>query len=31
MFNHINPPELQELETETINGKRYYVTPSGKK
>lgn len=31
MFNHVNPPELQELETETKDGKRFYVTPSGKK
>ena len=31
MFNHVIPPELQELETETIKGKRFYVTPNGKK
>lgn len=30
-FNHVKPPELKELDTETINGKRYYVTPEGKK
>jgi len=31
IFTHVEPPELQELETETKNGKRYYVTPEGKK
>lgn len=31
MFNHTKPPEIVELETETIDGKRFYVTPSGKK
>ena len=31
MFNHVTPPALKELLTETIDGKRYYVTPSGKK
>lgn len=31
IFTHVKPPELQELETETVDGKRYYVTPSGKK
>lgn len=31
MFIHTTPPEIQELETETINGKRFYVTPDGKK
>ena len=28
-FNHVGS-ELQELKTETINGKRHYVTPNGK-
>lgn len=31
IFTHVKPPELQELETETVDGKRYYITPSGKK
>lgn len=31
IFTHVKPPEIQELETETVDGKRYYVTPSGKK
>ena len=31
MFNHVTPPELQELSTETVDGKRYYLTPEGKK
>lgn len=30
-FNHVIPPEFQELVTETIDGKRFYVTPEGKK
>lgn len=30
-FTHLDPPELAELETETVNGKRFYVTPDGKK
>ncbi len=30
-FTHLDPPELTELETETVNGKRFYVTPDGKK
>lgn len=30
-FNHVIPPEFQELVTETIDGKRFYVTPKGKK
>lgn len=30
MFTHCPPKELLELYTETINGKRHYVTPSGK-
>lgn len=30
-FNHVEPPQLHELLTETADGKRYYVTPSGKK
>lgn len=30
IFNHVSPIKLVELETETINGKRYYVTPNGK-
>ena len=29
-FNHVTPTELLELNTETINGKRHYVTPKGK-
>lgn len=29
-FNHVPPKELLELNTETINGKRHYVTPEGK-
>lgn len=31
IFTHVKPPELQELETETKDGKRFYVTPEGKK
>jgi genome maintenance exonuclease 1 len=30
MFIHCPPKELIELETETIKGKRHYVTPEGK-
>ena len=30
MFNHMNV-EIPEIKTETINGGRYYVTPSGEK
>jgi len=30
MFRH-TPVEFDELETETVNGKRYYKTPSGAK
>ena len=30
-FTHLDPPELTELKTETVGGKRFYVTPSGKK
>ena len=30
-FTHLDPPELTELETETVDGKRFYVTPDGKK
>lgn len=29
-FNHCAPKELIELTTESINGRRYYVTPKGK-
>lgn len=29
-FNHVTPTELLELNTETINNKRHYVTPNGK-
>lgn len=29
-FNHVPPTDLLELNTETINGKRHYVTPNGK-
>jgi len=29
-FNHCPPVELLELNTESINGKRHYVTPNGK-
>lgn len=29
IFNHCPPVDLQELTTETINGKRHYITPSG--
>lgn len=31
IFNHVTPPKLKELNTETLHGKRYYVTPEGKK
>lgn len=31
MFNHCPPIELVECPRETINGKRHYVTPTGKK
>lgn len=30
-FKHVEPPNLKELVTETIDGKRHYVTPEGKK
>ena len=30
IFKHVTPTELLELNTETINGKRHYVTPKGK-
>lgn len=30
-FNYKHGPELRSLETEEINGKRYYITPSGLK
>lgn len=30
MFNHVEPPEITELESETVDGKRYYKTPDGK-
>lgn len=30
MFNHCPPVELEELNTETIDGKRHYLTPKGK-
>jgi len=30
MFNHVNV-NIEEIKTETINGGRYYVTPSGEK
>ena len=30
MFNHVDPPEIKELETESVDGKRYYKTPDGK-
>jgi len=30
IFKHVTPTELLELNTETINGKRHYVTPNGK-
>lgn len=31
-FNYVSDlPELKQLETEEIKGKRYYITPSGKK
>ena len=30
-FKHVEPPQLNELLTETVDGKRYYVTPTGKK
>jgi len=31
MFNYCPPCELPELQSETINDKRYYTTPSGEK
>jgi len=31
IFNHVEPPALKELNTESVDGKRYYVTPEGKK
>ena len=31
MFNHVTPPDITELETETVNGKRFYLTPDGRK
>lgn len=31
MFNHVNVKELPNLTTETIDKKRYYVTPEGNK
>jgi len=30
VINHVTPPDIQELETETVDGKRYYKTPDGK-
>jgi len=30
VFNHLTPPDIQELETESVDGKRYYKTPDGK-
>lgn len=30
IFKHVPPSELLELDTETINNKRHYVTPNGK-
>ena len=30
IFKHATPTELLELNTETINGKRHYITPKGK-
>lgn len=29
-FNHVTPTELLELNTETLNNKRHYITPVGK-
>lgn len=31
MFNHVGCPEIKELESKTIDGKRFYVTPDGSK
>lgn len=31
MFNHTSPPDIKELDTESVDGKRFYVTPDGKK
>lgn len=30
IFNHVNSFPLKELKTESIDGKRYYLTPNGK-
>ena len=30
-FTHINPYEITKLKRETVDGKRYYLTPEGKK
>ena len=30
MFNHLQQPNLPNLSTVSMNGKRYYITPSGK-
>jgi len=30
VINHVDPPEIKELDTETVDGKRYYKTPDGK-
>ena len=29
-FTHVTPPDINELDTETVEGKRYYKTPDGK-
>lgn len=29
-FNHVQAPKFQELDTETVDGKRHYKTPDGK-
>lgn len=28
-FNHVQAPDIQELDTETVDGKRHYKTPDG--
>ena len=30
MFNHVTQPNIQELDTKTVDGTRYYETPAGK-
>ena len=30
MFNHVTQPNIQELDTKTVDGTRYYETPDGK-